>query len=756
MPDPFRSLAVAVLALLLVPAVNAQRASLPPAPGVLQDVSPPDLPIVARGGQADVSAQWIGDPQWLVGVNTGGMTFDGGVIRGRFFISGSSIFFPTGDFPAEVVFSDELETLAQTFRLSGDNSGEALGVGTFPGAAYDVSDPDNPRRVNMAFAESANPDFVWNPDGSGNGGGEFFFVMGSDYDGTGETYADVDFLDSPPEDVMYVVWGRVPEGRELLEADATLDIRLADIARLRATVPANGEVNLDWDYISAGDADELRLYTGLEPGADELLATLDPQDDEYTHVVSDPELRYYRLEGVDADGEVVDISREISAFTFISQSASLAGRADPRADYGDVWGYVDPATGREYALLTARYDGLSVIDLDTETPTEVGFVPGLAGFFGGVADAKDIKTYGRYAYLAHEYADVLVVDLADPTDPQAVGQLDVQPGTEDGGSHNLLVEGDYLYVVGGRSPGGLRIYDLADDPTAPALVGTYEPTYFHDVDVVGDVLYAGAIYNEGIYVIDISDRSAPREIGVITYPVSGSMGAHNVCSTADGNTIFVGDEIGSEPWTRAFDVSEVDADDAELPDVELLSEIVVDERATVHNCYVKGDLIYIAHYTEGLQVFDVSDPSDPERVAFYDTYPEPGYGFEGAWTAYPYLPSGRVIVSNLGTGLYVIDLDNSVAEEPDAGAPLPLSLAAPFPNPTAGAATLRFALEQAGHARLTLYDALGRTVAVLLDEARPAGEHAAAVEAATLATGTYFARLEVGGRSVTQPLVVLR
>ena len=169
--------------------------------------------------------------------------------------------------------------------------------------------------------------------------------------------------------------------------------------------------------------------------------------------------------------------------------------------------------------------------------------------------------------------------------------------------------------------------------------------------------YAAAISDEGVYVLDLSDRSAPREIGVITYPVSGSMGAHNVCATADGGTIFVGDEIGSEPWTRAFDVSEVDASDAELPDVELLSELIVNRDAVVHNCYVEGDLIYIAHYTEGLQVFDVSDPANPARVAFYDTYPQPGAGFNGAWTAYPYLPSGRVIVSDLSGGLFVIDVD---------------------------------------------------------------------------------------------------
>ncbi|MEM8602147.1 MAG: hypothetical protein AAGF99_19695, partial [Bacteroidota bacterium] len=176
-------------------------------------------------------------------------------------------------------------------------------------------------------------------------------------------------------------------------------------------------------------------------------------------------------------------------------NTTLLGQLDERGSYGDLWGWVDPATGREYALLTARYDGLSVIDLDGPSLQEVGFVPGLEAPFVGVADAKDIKTYRQYAYLAHEFDDILIVDLSTPSNPQVAGQLEVQSG-DFGGSHNILVDGDYLYVVGGRDPGGLRIYHLADDPTDPPLVGqingTDGQTYYHDLDIGGDIAYAAA------------------------------------------------------------------------------------------------------------------------------------------------------------------------------------------------------------------------------------------------------------------------
>ncbi len=735
-----------LLALLTVGAAAAQSPK--------DFLAAPRAPAAERGGgEADLLVRWNGDPQWLLGVQSEGEAFGGGLSRGRNFILGASSVGPEGDVPVEIVFSSETETLAQTFRLTGGV--QAAGVGTFPGAAYDTSDPDNPRRLNVGFLEgNSSPDLTWNPNASVQGNNEWLYVFASDYDGTGETYAGTNLLIPPDEDVLYVLWSRLAPGFDLLEADpSSLTVALARITGFEATLSANGQVNLTWTYDVPSEAVGFRLYTGLG-SADDLLAELPIEARSYVHEVPEPELRAYRLEAVDAAGEVVDVSAEISVQTFVALNATLVGQLSPRASYGDVWGWVDPATGAEYALLTARFDGLSVIALDGgpngDALEEVGFAPGLTSG-PSIADAKDVKTYGRFAYLAHEVAPVQVIDLADPTAPVEVGQIDVQPGVPQGGSHNVLVEGDYLYVVGGRDPGGLRIYDLAASPTDPPLVGevngTDGQTYYHDLEVVGDIGYAAAIYDQGIDVLDLSDRTAPSVITTIVYPAT-SMGAHNVCATPDGRTIFVGDEIGSGRWTRAFDVSDLD-------DPELIAEIIVDPNAVVHNCYVTEDyLLHVAHYTEGYQVFDVRDPAQPERVAFYDTYTEPGYGFEGAWTAYPYLPSGRTLVSNLSGGLFVIEVERPpVASEGSAGAPA-FTLDAPFPNPATGAATFRFTLGAAAHVRLALFDVLGREVALLTDGAHGAGTHTAALATDGLPSGLYFARIEAGGQRAAQPLTV--
>jgi photosystem II stability/assembly factor-like uncharacterized protein len=79
-----------------------------------------------------------------------------------------------------------------------------------------------------------------------------------------------------------------------------------------------------------------------------------------------------------------------------------------------------------------------------------------------------------------------------------------------------------------------------------------------------------------------------------------------------------------------------------------------------------------------------------------------------------------------------------------------------FPNPFGTSATLQFTLPEAGSVRLTVYDALGRTVAVLVDEAREAGTHAVAFDASALPAGVYIVRFEAGVQALTQRLTLLR
>ncbi len=97
----------------------------------------------------------------------------------------------------------------------------------------------------------------------------------------------------------------------------------------------------------------------------------------------------------------------------------------------------------------------------------------------------------------------------------------------------------------------------------------------------------------------------------------------------------------------------------------------------------------------------------------------------------------------------------AVANEP-APAIEAAALAPPAPNPTTGAVRLAATLAEAGSVRLSVYDALGREVAVLLDGPQPAGTQTVAWDAARVAAGVYVVRLEAAGLVRTHTVVVTR
>jgi hypothetical protein len=66
------------------------------------------------------------------------------------------------------------------------------------------------------------------------------------------------------------------------------------------------------------------------------------------------------------------------------------------------------------------------------------------------------------------------------------------------------------------------------------------------------------------------------------------------------------------------------------------------------------------------------------------------------------------------------------------------------PNPFSGRTQISYAVEVASDVRLSVYDVLGREVAVLVDGQQEAGTHTATFDARGLAAGTYIYRLVVG------------
>jgi len=72
---------------------------------------------------------------------------------------------------------------------------------------------------------------------------------------------------------------------------------------------------------------------------------------------------------------------------------------------------------------------------------------------------------------------------------------------------------------------------------------------------------------------------------------------------------------------------------------------------------VAGNRVYQANYTTGLRILEFGNLANNElmEVAFFDTYPASDAAvFAGAWSVYPYLPSGTIIVSDASNGLFIL------------------------------------------------------------------------------------------------------
>ena len=79
-----------------------------------------------------------------------------------------------------------------------------------------------------------------------------------------------------------------------------------------------------------------------------------------------------------------------------------------------------------------------------------------------------------------------------------------------------------------------------------------------------------------------------------------------------------------------------------------------------------------------------------------------------------------------------------------------------YPNPFNPSTQIQFALPNASHVRLEIYNGLGERMARLVDETRQAGYHSEQFDATGLASGLYLYRLQAGDFVDTKKLLLLK
>lgn len=97
-----------------------------------------------------------------------------------------------------------------------------------------------------------------------------------------------------------------------------------------------------------------------------------------------------------------------------------------------------------------------------------------------------------------------------------------------------------------------------------------------------------------------------------------------------------------------------------------------------------------------------------------------------------------------------------VSISPDPEQPVRFNLAQNYPNPFNPVTSIPYQLPQASYVRLEVFDALGRSVAVLVNEWSEAGQYNIQFDAGNLASGIYVYRLQAGDFTQTRKLTLMK
>lgn len=305
------------------------------------------------------------------------------------------------------------------------------------------------------------------------------------------------------------------------------------------------------------------------------------------------------------------------------------------------WGYSDTLSGREFAL-NCKWSALDVVDVtDPTNPFIVSTVPSLG------IDLKEVKTYRQYAYAVNQSGPIQIIDLSNPDSAYTAATF--QNSNIDG-AHTIFIEGDYAYLgMNGAGTRDLRILDISN-PLLPLEVGSWTHpdqggpglVESHDNFVRNDTCFI-AYLDGGVPILDVSDKTNPQILNILQYPGNFT---HNVWTTEDGNYLLTTDEV-VDGHLRIWDIQN-------LSNIQEVGSYFPEPNRVIHNVHVLGDFAYMSYYGNGVRVVDISIPTEPAEVGFYDTV-------GSTWGVYPYAPSGSLYGSDLVEGLLVLEFNGTRA-----------------------------------------------------------------------------------------------
>jgi len=352
--------------------------------------------------------------------------------------------------------------------------------------------------------------------------------------------------------------------------------------------------------------------------------------------------------------------RNIDLASFLPVSAIGGGTVN------DVWGWTDPTTGKEYAIV-GRSTGTAFVDLSNpEQPVYLGNLPAHS------VDSiwRGVKVYGNHAFIISEAANhgMQVFNLARLRNQVAPPVTFTEDAHYAGfqRAHTLAIneQTGFAYAAGSKDScaGGLHMVDVRN-PLTPAFAGCVaQDGYTHETQCVRyhgpDVAYQGhevcfSANEDTLTIVDVTNKAAPVQVSRTTYAGVGY--THQGWLTENHTHFLLDDELdeqqqGVNSSTYIWDLADLDA--PKMTGVYRGPSPSID-----HNLYIRGNRAYQSNYRSGLRILDISSigTASLSELAFFDVFSiDDAPLFNGAWSNYPFFASGIVIVGGIEQGLFVL------------------------------------------------------------------------------------------------------
>ncbi|MGD9561189.1 MAG: FG-GAP-like repeat-containing protein [Pyrinomonadaceae bacterium] len=384
-------------------------------------------------------------------------------------------------------------------------------------------------------------------------------------------------------------------------------------------------------------------------------------------------------------------------FPISAQNVRLRAQITPPCDsQGSSFKYADIYADGNIAV-QGSYNCRGAFIYDISNPD----APFLAGWYnpGNNQQFLEAIVVGDRGYFGSgNGGGVHIVDLSNPASPQLLGVVNSTNGNGLNSIHEMLVWGNFLIENANTlSNKVIKVINISN-PAAPVFIRDITPTeprWVHAMHIRGNRMFTsgwGTSTLRGrteIYDISNLGTQAPTLLGFIEDPSPNTTAGNNMHSSwtsEDGNFLYSAREtLNGTGDLRVYDITN--------PATPLLVKSIkmADlglNAVTPHNPVVMGNYLYVSWYQAGVQVFDISDKSNPKRVGQYDTFPaefapsdeelkalanaEPWdlicssefrqnvlpTTYDGNWAVYPFLGASKVLAGDLTYGLLVLDAGN--------------------------------------------------------------------------------------------------